>query len=260
MTVLPRFQSLLTDLRQYPQKVRQQSVAQTLWQLAGTLVGIVLLYQVWLFLWVCWYSLFNPWGSAMMSQQKAILSRQDPPVPIRHEWVSYDQISDNLKKAVIASEDANFVSHSGIEWDAIEQAWRYNTAQSEKGKNKIRGGSTISQQLAKNLFLSNDRSYIRKGQELIITVMLETVMSKARILELYLNLAEWGTGIFGAQAASQHYYKTNAGKLSKRQSAQLAVLLPNPRAYGTNIGSRYVQSRTRTILARMKSAQIPDTP
>lgn len=196
----------------------------------------------------------------MMNQQKSILSRQDPPVPIRHEWVNYEQISANLKKAVIASEDANFVSHKGIEWDAIAQAWRYNTAQNQKGKNKIRGGSTISQQLAKNLFLSNDRSYIRKGQELVITFMLETVMSKERILELYLNLAEWGTGIFGAQAASQHYFKTNAGKLNQRQAAQLAVLLPNPRVYGANIGSRYVQSRTRTIQARMKSAQIPDSP
>lgn len=253
-------QSLLANLRQYPQKIRQQSIARTLWQLAGTLASLVLLYQAWLFLWVCWYSLFNPSSSAMMNQQKAILAKKNPPVAIRYEWVNYDQISNNLKKAVIASEDANFVSHGGIEWDAIEQAWRYNTAQSEKGRTKIRGGSTISQQLAKNLFLSNDRSYIRKGQELIITFMLETVMSKERILELYLNLAEWGTGIFGAQAASQHYYKTNAGKLSQKQAAQLAVLLPNPRVYGANIGSRYVQSRTRTIQARMKSAQIPETP
>ncbi|MFV9475161.1 monofunctional biosynthetic peptidoglycan transglycosylase [Advenella sp. RU8] len=260
MSALPWLQSLLAGLRQYPQTVRQQSVARTLLQLAGTLLGLVLLYQLWLFLWVCWYSIFNPWSSAIMNQQQAILARQNPPVPIRHEWVDYAQISSNLKKAVIASEDANFVAHQGIEWDAIRQAWRYNTAQSDKGRNKIRGGSTISQQLAKNLFLSNDRSYLRKGQELIITFMLETVMSKERILELYLNLAEWGTGIFGAQAASQHYYKTNANKLSQKQAAQLAVLLPNPRVYGANIGSRYVQSRTRTIQARMKSAQIPDTP
>ncbi|MDY0272742.1 MAG: monofunctional biosynthetic peptidoglycan transglycosylase [Advenella sp.] len=260
MSVISLFQSLLAGLRQYPQKVRQQSVARTLLQLAGTFVGLVLFYQAWLFLWVCWYSLFNPWSSAMMNQQKSILSRQDPPVPIHHEWVNYEQINNNLKKAVIAAEDANFVSHKGVEWDAIEQAWRYNTAQSQKGKNKIRGGSTISQQLAKNLFLSNDRSYLRKGQELVITLMLETVMSKERILELYLNLAEWGTGIFGAQAASQHYFKTNAGKLTQRQAAQLAVLLPNPRVYGANIGSRYVQSRSRTIQARMKSAQIPDSP
>ena len=259
MTALPLLQSLLTRLRQYPQKIRQQSLASTLCQLAVAAAGLIMLYQVWLFLWVCWYSIFNPWGSAIMSQQASILSQRNPPVAIRYEWVSYDQISDNLKKAVIASEDANFVSHGGIEWDAIEQAWRYNTAQSKKGRNKIRGGSTISQQLAKNLFLSNDRSYIRKGQELIITFMLETVMSKERILELYLNLAEWGTGIFGAQAASQHYYKTDASKLSQKQAAQLAVLLPNPRVYGANIGSRYVQSRTRTIQARMKSAKIPET-
>lgn len=240
-------------------RIRHQSVVKTIVQLVALFFGLVLLYQAWLFLWVCWYSLFNPMGSAMMSQQKAILSRQEPPVPIQYQWVDYDSISNNLKKAVIASEDANFASHSGVEWNAIKQAWEYNRAQSEKGKQRMRGGSTISQQLAKNLFLSNDRSYIRKAQELVITYMLETVMSKERILEIYLNVAEWGTGVFGAQAASQHYFKTNAGKLNQSQAATLAVLLPNPKVYGKNTKSRYVQSRSRTIRARMQAAELPDT-
>ncbi len=229
------------------------------WLTAGLLAGamLLLLYQLGIFVLVLWYGIYNPSSTAIMQQTLRELRRDDPEASLRHEWVPYDQISSNLKRAVVASEDANFVNHSGVEWKDIMRAWDYNRRQAASGSNAMRGGSTISQQLAKNLFLSNSRSYARKGQELIITYMIELTMSKERILELYLNFAQWGADVFGAQAAAQYYFKRNASTLGPSQSAKLAVMLPRPAYYDRNGASRYLNSRSTTIQKRMRLVGVP---
>ena len=186
----------------------------------------------------------------------------------RQDWRDYDQISDHLKRAVIAAEDDSFASHEGVDWDAIEKAWERN-AQAEEAaaqraaQNKparplrIRGGSTITQQLAKNLLLSGERTLLRKGQELVLTFALEHLLSKRRILEIYLNNVEWGEGVFGAEAASQHYFRKSAAQLSAWEAARLAVMLPRPRYFEQQPRSGYLNSRTRTIVARMRNAELP---
>lgn len=216
-----------------------------------------LLYQFGLFVMVLWLSVKNPSSSAFMDASRARLHATDPNAQLEFEWVPYDQISTNLKRAVIASEDANFVNHNGVEWEAIRQAWEYNRRQSNEGKSRRRGGSTITQQLAKNMFLSESRSYLRKGQELILTYMIEGVMTKQRILELYLNVAQWGQYTFGAQSAARKYYKANASQLSANQAARLAVMLPNPVFYETNRNTQYLRSRTNTIQQRMRQVTAP---
>jgi len=223
--------------------------------LAGA--ALLLLYQVGLFILVLWYGFYNPSSTAIMQQTLRELRREDPEAQLRHEWVPYDRISANLKRAVVASEDSNFVNHSGVEWQDIKRAWEYNRKQAATGSRAIRGGSTISQQLAKNLFLSNSRSYARKGQELIITYMIEFTMSKERILELYLNFAQWGTDVFGAQAAARHYHKRDAAALGPSQSARLASMLPRPAFYDRNGDTRYLRSRTATIQQRMRLVEVP---
>jgi monofunctional biosynthetic peptidoglycan transglycosylase len=167
--------------------------------------------------------------------------------------VPYSRISNNLKRAIIASEDANFSEHDGIDWEALEKAYEKNA---KKGK-VVAGGSTITQQLAKNLFLSGERTYIRKAQEVVITYMLEFLMDKERIFEIYLNVVEWGNGVFGAEAAAQHYYGVPAASLSAAQAARLAVMLPKPRFYDRNRGSSYLLRRTNLILRRMGAAELP---
>jgi monofunctional biosynthetic peptidoglycan transglycosylase len=154
---------------------------------------------------------------------------------------------------VISSEDDGFSEHEGVDWDAMQKAFEKNK---KKGK-VVSGGSTITQQLAKNLFLSGERSYYRKGQELIITYMLELCMDKERIFEIYLNVVEWGVGVFGAEAASNHYYGISAAALAPAQAARLAVMLPKPRFFDKNTGSAYLQKRTEIILRRMNSAELP---
>ena len=158
-----------------------------------------------------------------------------------------------MKRAVIASEDANFSDHDGVDWEALQKAYEKNN----KKHKVVGGGSTITQQLAKNLFLSGSRSYVRKGQEVIIAFMLETVMSKERILELYLNVVEYGRGIFGAEAAARHYFNTTAARLGPAQAARLAVMLPNPRYYDRHRDTRYLARRTSLIVGRMNSAELP---
>ena len=186
----------------------------------------------------------------------------------RQQWRDYEQISDHLKRAVIASEDDGFASHEGVDWDAIEKAWQRNAAAEEAAAERaaqnrparpirIRGGSTITQQLAKNLLLSGERSLWRKGQELVLTFALEQLLDKRRILELYLNHVEWGEGVFGAEAAAQHYFRKSAAQLTAAESARLAVMLPRPRYFEKLPRSAYLASRTRTILARMRSAELP---
>lgn len=221
------------------------------------LLCLLIVYQLWMFCMVVWYAYRDPGGSAVMRQELSRLQETNPEAQLQYKWVPYDKISTSLKRAVIASEDANFTEHDGVEWDAIRKAWEYNQRQADQGRSKMRGGSTITQQLAKNLFLSGSRSYFRKGQELVLTYMIEHVMPKERILELYLNVAEWGEGVFGAEAAARHYYKTHAGGLSASQAARLAAMLPNPRYYDKNRYTSYLNSRTATLTRRMRQVDIP---
>lgn len=223
------------------------------------LVTILLfvLYQFSFLVRVVWFNFYNPGSSAIMRQTLAQLRQEDPSAQLIFEWADYDQISNHLKRAVISSEDANFLVHKGMEWDAIRSAWEYNKKQAAQGSNKRRGGSTLTQQLAKNLFLSSSRSYSRKGQELILSRMIEMVMSKQRILELYLNVAQWGRVDFGAQAAAHRYYKTTANRLSAAHSARLAAMLPNPVFYEKNGNTAYLQRRTQTVMQRMRQVSIP---
>ncbi len=186
-------------------------------------------------------------------------------------WVPYAQISDHLKRAVIASEDGTFAWHDGVDWDALQKAWQRNTraeelatkratlvsARNGERRVKIVGGSTITQQLAKNLLLSGERTLLRKGQELLLTMALEHALSKERILEIYLNNVEWGEGVFGAEAAAQHYFRKSAGKLTPYEAARLAVMLPQPKRFEKTPGSGYLASRTSTIVARMRDAELP---
>lgn len=221
------------------------------------LLCLLIIYQLWMFCMVVWYAYRDPGSSAIMRQELSRLRETNPHAELQYQWVSYDQISTSLKRAVIASEDANFTEHDGVEWDAIRKAWEYNQRQADKGGGKMRGGSTITQQLAKNLFLSSSRSYLRKGEELVLTYMIEHVMPKERILELYLNVAEWGEGVFGAEAAAKHYYKTHANHLNNAQAARLAAMLPNPRYYDKHRNTNYLNSRTATLTRRMRQVDIP---
>ena len=185
------------------------------------------------------------------------------------QWVDGGQIAEPLKRAVIASEDAGFVEHSGVEWDAIERAWERNQrVQSITERRaaapgarqrpvKLVGGSTITQQLAKNLFLTGERTLARKAQEFVLTWTLEALLDKRRILEIYLNSVEWGEGVFGAQAAALHYHRVDASRLTAMAAAHLAVLLPAPKRFERNPGSAYVSGRAATIAARMGDVELP---
>ncbi|MBV6272466.1 monofunctional biosynthetic peptidoglycan transglycosylase [Alcaligenaceae bacterium CGII-47] len=228
--------------------------------IAGALLtglAAIFLYQLGLFAMVLWFNFRNPANSAVMQETLATLRAANPRTQLQYEWTPYAQISKNLKLAVIASEDTGFTDHDGIEWDAIRKAWKYNQRQADLGRDKRRGGSTITQQLAKNLFLSNSRNYLRKGQELILAYMIELVMSKQRILELYLNIAQWGTQTFGAQAAAKHYFRTDAARLSSGQAAQLAAMLPKPAYYDEHGATPYLRQRIATIQQRMRQVAIP---
>ncbi len=190
----------------------------------------------------------------------------------KQHWAPYAQMSDTLKRAVIASEDGEFIYHRGVEWEAIERA-RQRNAKAEQLASKraaqrrargrearppqLRGGSTITQQLAKNLLLSGERTLLRKGQELVLATALELLLDKERILEIYLNSVEWGEGIFGAEAAAQHYFKKPAARLSANEAARLAVMLPSPKFFERRPGSAYLTGRAATIAARMPSAELP---
>jgi monofunctional glycosyltransferase len=179
----------------------------------------------------------------------------------KQQWLPYDQMSDHLKRAVIASEDGDFAYHDGVEWDAIEKAWQQAERRSKRtGKvipAKIVGGSTITQQLAKNLFLSGERTFFRKGQEFVITFALEAFLPKERILEIYLNSVELGAGVFGVEAAAQHYYRKSAARVSAYEAARLAVMLPRPKHFEKLPNSAYLSSRAQTIVARMGDAELP---
>ena len=195
----------------------------------------------------------------------------------RQQWVDYEHISDHLKRAVISSEDDGFAYHDGVDWDALEKAWQKNAkAQEQAAKRlgtdtsksaqkttrpvkvpKVVGGSTITQQLAKNLFLSGERTLVRKGQEFVLTFMLETLLGKERILEIYLNSVEWGAGVFGAEAASQYYFHKPASKLAPIEAARLAVMLPRPKYFEKLPNSSYLAERAAVIASRMGGAELP---
>jgi monofunctional biosynthetic peptidoglycan transglycosylase len=216
-------------------------------------LGLILLYQLWIFLHIVWWKYYNPSNSAFMEDRLVVLHEKNPDAKLRHKWISYDKISLNLKRALVAAEDANFMEHEGFDWDAIQRAYEKNM---KKGK-VVAGGSTISQQLAKNLFLSSKRSSWRKLEEAIITVMLETVLSKQRIFEIYLNIIEWGNGVFGAEAASRYYFDKSAANLDAWEAARLASMVPNPRYYDRNRSTAFLDKKTNLILGRMPSAEVP---
>ena len=181
------------------------------------------------------------------------------------QWVDETAISAQLKRAVVVSEDAGFAGHGGVEWDAIQKAWQRNQRSGQrvaqrpgsKAPANLVGGSTISQQLAKNLFLSGERTAARKAQEFVLALALEALLPKRRILVIYLNHVEWGEGVFGAQAAARHYFHTDAARLDALSAARLAVMLPAPKRFEKNPGSAYVSGRAATIAARMGGVALP---
>lgn len=204
-----------------------------------------------------------PESTAFQRSEALRLVRSTGTLKWRQDWVPYAQISVNLKRAVIASEDASFTEHDGVDLEALEKAWEKNAVAEQRAKKltakppKIIGGSTITQQLAKNLFLSGERTLLRKGQELVLTLMLEGILSKQRILEIYLNHVEWGEGVFGAEAAAQHYFRKSAARLNPYEAARLAVMLPRPRYFESRPNSAYLASRANTIVARMSGVYVP---
>jgi monofunctional biosynthetic peptidoglycan transglycosylase len=202
---------------------------------------------------IVWYQWFNPTSSAFIDAERDRLRSEVPPKVIEQTWVAYDQISRHVKRAVLTSEDSGFADHDGVEWNALEEAARANI---EHGAIK-RGGSTITMQVAKNLFLSSDRSYWRKAQEIMIATLIEFILDKRRILEIYLNIAEWGVGVFGIEAAAQHYFNVPASKLNPWQSAWLAAILPSPKRYDLNRKASWPDRKAQIIIRRMPQVALP---
>ena len=209
---------------------------------------------------------WDPASTSFQRSEAVRILRQKNSLPWRQQWQPYDRISIHLKRAVVVSEDDIFAQHDGVQWDAIEKAWSKNNraqqqaAQASASRSstpKIVGGSTITQQLAKNLLLSGERTWARKAQEFVLTLALESLLSKQRILEIYLNNVEWGEGIFGAEAAAQYYFRKPAARLSPYEAARLAVMLPRPRYFETRPNSDYLATRANAIVARMGSVDLP---
>ena len=217
------------------------------------LAVVIACVQVWFYAHVLWWNTHNPGSTSFMQARLEQLRQKDRNARLKQQWVGYGAISAHLKRAVVASEDAKFVGHEGFDWEAIQKAMEKN----ERKGRVVSGASTISQQLAKNLLLSGQRSWPRKGQEAVITWMLESVMTKQRILELYLNVAEWGDGVFGAEAAAWHHFGIPARALSAHQAAWLAAILPSPLLYSRGHSTPYLSERVAVIQARMQQARIP---
>lgn len=211
------------------------------------------LWFLWLLAWVLYWGSFNPGTTRFMAIRLAELREKNPDARLQYQWVAYNRISPHLKRALIAAEDAKFVDHDGFDWQGIQLAIEKNQ---KKGR-FVAGGSTISQQLAKNLFLSPSRSLWRKGNEAVITLLLENLWSKQRIFEVYLNVIEWGNGVFGAEAAARHYFNRSAQQLTAAQAARLAGMVPNPRYYDTHRNAPGLARKTAIILARMQAAKLP---
>jgi len=219
----------------------------------AALAFTLLVVQAWFYAHVVWWNTHNPTSTAFMREELATMREKNPRARLHQRWVPYSRISPSLKRAVVAAEDAKFIDHAGFDWEAIGKAMEEN----ERRGHVVAGASTISQQLAKNLFLSGARTWLRKGEEAAITWMLESTMSKRRILELYLNFAEWGDGIYGAGAAARYHFGVSAAALDPEQSAWLAAILPSPRRYEHGRTTAYLRGRIATIRARMRMAQIP---
>jgi monofunctional biosynthetic peptidoglycan transglycosylase len=230
-----------------------KKVLRVLAWLALAAAGIFLAIQISFLARVWWWRDHNPQTTAFMQHRLEVLREKTPQARLRQAWVPYDRISPHLKRAIVVAEDSRFVDHEGFDWDAIEKAREKNR---KKGR-VVAGGSTISQQLAKNLFLSGERTPWRKGQEALITVMIEHTMDKRRILEIYLNVIEWGDGVFGADAAARHYFNTTASALGPEAAARLAAIVPNPRFYDRNRNTSWINRKTQMILARMPAAELP---
>ncbi|HEX6734784.1 MAG TPA: monofunctional biosynthetic peptidoglycan transglycosylase [Azonexus sp.] len=217
------------------------------------LFGLGCLWFVWLLGWVLFWGWVNPGTTSFMELRLGELRVKNPQAQLKQQWVPYERISIHLKRAIIASEDAKFVDHEGFDWEGIQKAIEKN----ERRGRFAAGGSTISQQLAKNLFLSPSKTYWRKGNEVVITLLLEHLWSKRRIFEVYLNVIEWGNGVFGAEAAARHYYGVGAAQLGPEQAARLAGMVPNPRLYDRNRGAPGLARKTAIILGRMPAAEVP---
>ena len=217
-------------------------------------LACIVLFNVWAYGNILSYRAIAPYRTSFMSMRMDELAAEKPDVALDYRWVPYPQISVNLKKALIASEDAGFAEHSGFDWNGIKNAMQLN-----ERSGKIRaGGSTISQQLAKNLFLNESRSYFRKAEEAVLTSMLEATTDKDRLYELYLNVIEWGYGIYGAEAAAQHWHRKSAAELTKAQAAELAARVPRPLYYADHPRDAALKRKTNIILRRMGSAELPE--
>ncbi len=240
-------------------------------RLLGLLLLAALALQLYFVGRIALMAVLNPESTAFQRSEMYLVASKTGSLQWRQQWVPYAEMSDQLKRAVIASEDASFIEHEGVDLEALEKAWDKNARAEQRAAQsgnrlapgkatkpaKIIGGSTITQQLAKNLFLSGERTLLRKGQELLLTLLLEALLDKQRILEIYLNSVEWGEGVFGAEAAAQHYYRKPASKLSAYEAARLAVMLPRPKYFETRAGSGYLASRASTIVARMGAVELP---
>ena len=261
-----------------------KAIGSALWRLVALVVVATVALQFYFLVRVAAMALIDPQSTTFQRSEAWRLLVEKHEIAWSQRWVDYASISPNLKRAVIASEDAGFVEHSGVEWEAVEKAWERNQraeARVEKlneqlqrraqkaaaarpdarpvvqRQAKVVGGSTITQQLAKNLFLAGERSLPRKAQEFVITLMLESLLSKQRILEIYLNNVEWGEGLFGAEAAALHYFRVPARSLGAIQAARLAVMLPAPKRFEKRPHSAYVVGRAGTIAARMGAVEAP---
>jgi monofunctional glycosyltransferase len=225
--------------------------------LAAVILASIVMFvtaQVYFYGFVLWYANHEPDRTAFMMYRLGEAREKNPNADIKYQWVEYSKISRHLKRAMIAAEDSKFVDHEGFDWEGIELAMEKNR---KRGK-YVAGGSTITQQLAKNLFLSPEKTYLRKGQEAIITLMLEYTLDKERILELYLNVIEWGNGVFGAEAAARRYFGVSAAQLSPEQAARLAAMAPNPRFYERNGNAPGLRKKIGIIVARMPQVELPD--
>ena len=229
----------------------------TLWKMfcyaAGTAVVGLAIYEFWFLSQILYWVERNPAMTSVMESRLESLRQKDRGATLEHIWVPYGRISNELKRAIIIAEDAKFVEHDGFDWEGIQRALEKNQ---RRGK-IVAGGSTITQQLAKNLFLSGERTLLRKAQEAILASMLEASMSKRRIFEIYLNVIEWGENVFGAEAAARHYFGVSAAALDSVQAARLAAMLPRPRYYDRNRDSAYLAGYSDSILVQMDAAQIP---
>ena len=245
------------------------------WRHIGRLLGLLLLcllaLQLFFIARIALMTVVDPQSTTFQRSEAWRLLTEKGRIEWSQRWVPEDRIATTLKRAVIASEDAAFTDHGGVDWEAIERAWERNQvaqARTERRNGrapssqprsvaKVVGGSTITQQLAKNLFLSGERTPLRKAQEFVLTLTLEALMSKRRILEIYLNNVEWGEGLFGAQAAARHYFQVDAAQLGAYPAARLAVMLPAPKRFEKRPGSPYVASRAATVVMRMSAVELP---